>query len=126
MTDSLLITAGIVVGAVFGVLLLLSEAGVRSGPAGAAPLLVVGLGVAVLLRYTLRLLTLDQLGRAATLICALPPTEPSSSTAPALGERIAGSAEVLRAEVALANDHAAASTPPMPGMRRSISTASGL
>jgi hypothetical protein len=29
------------------------------------------LGVAVLLRYTLRLLTLDQLGRAATLICAL-------------------------------------------------------
>jgi len=30
-----------------------------------------GLGVAVLLRYTLRLLTLDQLSRAATLICAL-------------------------------------------------------
>jgi hypothetical protein len=30
-----------------------------------------GRGVAVLLRYTLRLLTLDQLGRAATLICAL-------------------------------------------------------
>jgi hypothetical protein len=30
-----------------------------------------GLGVAVLLRYTLRLLTLDQLGRAAMLICAL-------------------------------------------------------
>jgi hypothetical protein len=30
-----------------------------------------GLGVAVMLRYTLRLLTLDQLGRAATLICAL-------------------------------------------------------
>ena len=30
-----------------------------------------GLGVSVLLRYTLRLLTLDQLGRAATLICAL-------------------------------------------------------
>jgi len=30
-----------------------------------------GLGVSVLLRYTLRLLTLDQLGRAATLICAM-------------------------------------------------------
>lgn len=30
-----------------------------------------GLGLAVLLRYTLRLLTLDQLGRAATLICAI-------------------------------------------------------
>jgi hypothetical protein len=30
-----------------------------------------GLGVAVLLRYTLRLLTLDQLGRAATLMCAM-------------------------------------------------------
>jgi len=30
-----------------------------------------GLGVAVLLRYTLRLLTLDQLQRAATLVCAL-------------------------------------------------------
>ena len=30
-----------------------------------------GAGVAVLLRYTLRLLTLDQLGRAATLMCAL-------------------------------------------------------
>ncbi len=30
-----------------------------------------GDGVAILLRYTLRLLTLDQLGRAATLICAL-------------------------------------------------------
>jgi hypothetical protein len=30
-----------------------------------------GRGVAVILRYTLRLLTLDQLGRAATLMCAL-------------------------------------------------------
>jgi hypothetical protein len=30
-----------------------------------------GLGVAVLLRYTLRLLTLDQLDRAASLVCAL-------------------------------------------------------
>jgi hypothetical protein len=30
-----------------------------------------GLGVTVLLRYTLRLLTLDQLGRAASLVCAM-------------------------------------------------------
>ncbi|HEX7480202.1 MAG TPA: hypothetical protein VF331_20550 [Polyangiales bacterium] len=38
-----------------------------------------GLGVAVLLRYTLRLLTLDQLGRAATLVCALEELRRSSS-----------------------------------------------
>ncbi|MES1244262.1 MAG: DISARM system helicase DrmA [Acidobacteriota bacterium] len=31
----------------------------------------LGYGVAVILRYTLRLLTLDQLARAATLVCAL-------------------------------------------------------
>jgi hypothetical protein len=42
-----------------------------------------GLGVAVILRYTLRLLTLDQLGRAATLICAL---EMLRKQQPELGE----------------------------------------
>jgi Helicase conserved C-terminal domain len=32
---------------------------------------ISGAGLSVLMRYTLRLLTLDQLGRAATLVCAL-------------------------------------------------------
>jgi hypothetical protein len=49
---------------VIGFTLLLRRLRGRKRPDG-------GLGVAVLLRYTLRLLTLDQLGRAATLVCAL-------------------------------------------------------
>jgi len=44
---------------------------------------VRGCGMSVLMRYTLRLLTLDQLGRAATLMCALE-LERERST-PALG-----------------------------------------
>ena len=43
-----------------------------------------GAGVAVLLRYTLRLLTLDQLSRAATLICAM---EVMRRSDPRLGAR---------------------------------------
>ena len=42
-----------------------------------------GAGVSVLMRYTLRLLTLDQLGRAATMICAL---ELERETHKALGD----------------------------------------
>jgi len=49
---------------VIAVVLLLRRLRGRERPDG-------GLGVAVLLRYTLRLLTLDQLARAATLVCAL-------------------------------------------------------
>lgn len=42
----------------------------RSRDASGKPT-VMGCGVSVLMRYTLRLLTLDQLGRAAGLVCAL-------------------------------------------------------
>lgn len=59
-----------------GVTLILRRLRGKSRPDG-------GLGVAVLLRYTLRLLTLDQLGRAATLICAL---EILRQKTPSLGE----------------------------------------
>jgi hypothetical protein len=44
---------------------------------------VMGCGMSVLMRYTLRLLTLDQLGRAAALMCAL---ELERETNKALGE----------------------------------------
>ncbi len=42
-------------------------------------------GVTVLMRYTLRLLTLDQLGRAATLVCALELTRQQPEMAEKLG-----------------------------------------
>jgi hypothetical protein len=51
-----------------------------------------GRGVAVILRHTLRLLTLDQLGRAATLMCALEgPRARASTTTLARSSRDDGS-----------------------------------
>jgi hypothetical protein len=49
----------------------LGLAGIHAGRAAASHPGIASSGVRVLMRYTLRLLTLDRLGRAATLICAL-------------------------------------------------------
>lgn len=51
---------------------------------------VLGAGVTVIMRYTLRLLTLDQLGRAAGVICALELMRCSDAWKDAQGKRMLG------------------------------------
>jgi hypothetical protein len=51
---------------------------------------VLGAGVAVIMRYTLRLLTLDQLARAAGVVCALELMRVDSKHVDAYGRRLLG------------------------------------
>ena len=51
---------------------------------------VLGAGVAVIMRYTLRLLTLDQLARAAGVVCALELMRTDSKTVDERGRRLLG------------------------------------
>ena len=51
---------------------------------------VLGAGVAVIMRYTLRLLTLDQLGRAAGVVCALELMRSDPANADARGRPLLG------------------------------------
>jgi len=51
---------------------------------------LLGAGVAVIMRYTLRLLTLDQLARAAGVVCALELMRTDGSTLDADGRRLLG------------------------------------
>src|SRR6266536_1482401 len=51
---------------------------------------VLGAGVAVIMRYTLRLLTLDQLGRAAGVVCALELMRTDPKNVDAKGRRVLG------------------------------------
>ena len=51
---------------------------------------VLGAGVAVIMRYTLRLLTLDQLGRAAGVICALELMREDPANVDGNGRRLLG------------------------------------
>ena len=55
---------------------------------------VLGAGVTVIMRYTLRLLTLDQLGRAAGVICALELMRGSDTWKDAQGRRMLGDWEI--------------------------------
>lgn len=54
----------------------------------------LGSGVSVIMRYTLRLLTLDQLGRAAAMICALELLRRSDAWKDAQGQELLGKAPI--------------------------------